>query len=36
MDAVWKKNLEVVPAQDRDWEKMIGRAVSERIRCEVQ
>jgi UDPglucose 6-dehydrogenase len=30
MDAVWKKNLEIVPAEHRDWEKMQGRAVSKR------
>lgn len=28
MQAVWEKNLEVVPENDRDWESMIGRAVS--------
>ncbi len=30
LDAVWEKNLEVRPPQDRDWEKMQGRAVSKR------
>lgn len=30
MSAVWQKNLEVVPAEHRDWEKMQGRAVSKR------
>lgn len=28
MSAVWQKNLEVVPAEHRDWERMQGRAVS--------
>lgn len=28
MEAAWKKNLEVVPSEHRDWEMMIGRAVS--------
>ena len=28
MEAVWRKNLEVVPEEHRDWEKMPGRAVS--------
>lgn len=28
MKAVWEKNLEVVPSEHRDWEKMVGRAVS--------
>lgn len=30
MSAVWKKNLEVVPSEERDWEKMVGRAVSKK------
>jgi hypothetical protein len=30
LDAVWEKNLEVRPEEDRDWEKMQGRAVSKR------
>jgi UDPglucose 6-dehydrogenase len=30
MQGVWEKNLEVVPAEGRDWEKMQGRAVSKR------
>lgn len=30
MSAVWKKNLEVVPSEHRDWEKMSNRAVSKR------
>jgi UDPglucose 6-dehydrogenase len=30
LDAVWEKNLEVRPAEDRDWENMQGRAVSKR------
>ena len=30
MEAVWKKNLEVVQEEHRDWEKMSGRAVSKR------
>ena len=30
MEAVWKKNIEVVPPEHRDWEKMVGRAVSKR------
>ncbi len=30
LDAVWEKNLEVRPSEDRDWEKMQGRAVSKR------
>lgn len=29
MDAVWRKNLEVIPAEGRDWERMVGRAVTE-------
>ncbi len=28
MEALWEKNLEVVPPDERDWEKMVGRAVS--------
>lgn len=28
MEAAWRKNLEVVPEDGRDWEKMPGRAVS--------
>jgi UDPglucose 6-dehydrogenase len=28
MEAVQEKNLEVVPAEGRDWEKMVGRAVN--------
>lgn len=28
MDALWKKNMEVVPLEERDWERMVGRAVS--------
>lgn len=32
MAAVWQKNLEVVPAEHRDWEKMHGRAVSKKKR----
>lgn len=30
MEAVWQKNLEVVPAEHRDWEQMKDRAVSKR------
>lgn len=30
MNAVWEKNLEVVPPEHRDWEKMVGRAVSKK------
>jgi UDPglucose 6-dehydrogenase len=30
MSAVWEKNLEVVPEEQRDWEKMQGRAVSKK------
>jgi UDPglucose 6-dehydrogenase len=30
LEAAWKKNNEVVPTEHRDWEKMIGRAVSKR------
>lgn len=30
MSAIWEKNLEVVPPEGRDWEKMGGRAVSKR------
>ena len=30
MSAVWEKNLEVVPEEHRDWEKMKDRAVSKR------
>jgi UDPglucose 6-dehydrogenase len=29
MEALWAKNLEVIPPGGRDWERMIGRAVSE-------
>lgn len=29
MRAVWQKNLEVIAPEQRDWEKMVGRAVSE-------
>lgn len=32
MSAVWQKNLEVVPSEHRDWEKMQGRAVSKKQR----
>lgn len=32
MSAVWDKNLEVVPNEHRDWEKMHGRAVSKKPR----
>lgn len=32
MNAVWQKNLEIVPAEHRDWEKMQGRAVSKKQR----
>lgn len=32
MNAVWQKNLEVVPMEHRDWEKMQGRAVSKKQR----
>lgn len=28
MEGVWRKNIEVVPEEHRDWEKMVGRAVS--------
>jgi UDPglucose 6-dehydrogenase len=31
MSAVWEKNLELVPHDHRDWEKMIGRAISKKI-----
>jgi hypothetical protein len=27
---VWEKNLEVRGPEDRDWERMLGRAVSKR------
>lgn len=30
MEAAWKKNLEVIPKEHRDWEKQVGRAVSKR------
>lgn len=30
MEAVWTKNLEVIPEEHRDWEQMIGRAVSKK------
>lgn len=29
MEALWRKNYEVVPEDGRDWEKMVGRAVSD-------
>lgn len=29
MEALWRKNLEVVPEEGRDWQRMPGRAVSE-------
>lgn len=32
MAATWQKNLEVVPSEHRDWEKMQGRAVSKKQR----
>jgi UDPglucose 6-dehydrogenase len=32
MEAVWKKNLEVVTPENRDWEKMHGRAVSKKAK----
>lgn len=32
MSAVWDKNLEVIPAEHRDWEKMQGRAVSKKAK----
>jgi UDPglucose 6-dehydrogenase len=32
MEGVWQKNLEVIPAEHRDWEKMQGRAVSKKKR----
>jgi UDPglucose 6-dehydrogenase len=32
MEGVWDKNLEVVPTEHRDWEKMQGRAVSKKQR----
>lgn len=31
MDAIWQKNLEVVQPEHRDWEKMLGRAVSKKV-----
>lgn len=30
LNAVWEKNLEVRPKEDRDWEQMLNRAVSKR------
>lgn len=30
LEAAWEKNLSVIPPEDRDWEKMAGRAVSKR------
>jgi len=30
MQAVWEKNLELIPPEHRDWEKMSGRAVSKK------
>ena len=30
MEGIWQKNLEVVPSEHRDWEKMQGRAVSKK------
>lgn len=30
MQAVWDKNLDIVKPEDRDWEKMYGRAISKR------
>jgi nucleotide sugar dehydrogenase len=30
MEAAWTKNLELVPPEHRDWEKMVGRAISEK------
>lgn len=30
LDAAWLKNLEIRPSNDRDWEHMIGRAVSKK------
>lgn len=31
MEAVWEKNLEMVPQGERDWENMVGRAVSQKV-----
>ena len=30
---IWEKNIEVRPASERDWENMVGRAVSEEDSC---
>jgi UDPglucose 6-dehydrogenase len=30
MKAIWQKNLELIPSEYRDWEKMTGRAVSKK------
>lgn len=30
MQAAWNKNLELRPKEDRDWEKLVGRAVSKK------
>jgi UDPglucose 6-dehydrogenase len=30
MNAAWKKNLEIRPKEDRDWEHQVGRAVSKK------
>jgi UDPglucose 6-dehydrogenase len=30
MEGAWDKNLEIIAPEDRDWEKMIGRAVSKK------
>jgi UDPglucose 6-dehydrogenase len=30
MKAAWRKNLEIVPPEHRDWEKMVGRATSKK------
>jgi len=32
MSGIWEKNLEVIPSEHRDWEKMQGRAVSKKQR----
>jgi UDPglucose 6-dehydrogenase len=31
MEALWKKNLEVIPPEGRDWERMVGRAVTKEV-----
>lgn len=35
MEGIWEKNLEIVPEEHRDWEHMVGRAVSRKPKSGV-